>query len=323
MKQFYFIVFASCIASCSNNVTDKPIQGKVEREQITVVTKVPGKIVKFLVHEGDFVRKGDTIAFLEIPEVDAKAEQAQGALQAADAQYDMAIKGATKGQLLQLQAKVDGLKEQYEFAKKSIGRLQNLLRDSLIAQQKYDEAYAKYQGAKNQYLAAQAEISEARSGARYEQQIMALGQKERAKGALAEVAVAAKEKFILAPQDMSIETINLKSGELAMAGYPIVNGYLYNSTYFRFTLPEDKLAAWNKGKKVTIRAPYLDNKEFSGKIVAVKALHAYANIATAYPDYDMQQALFEIKVIPTDSSSCSLLTKALVVLQQPFDKEGK
>ena len=166
MKNLYGILSLSIFVSCTNQVKEKPIEGKVEREQVTVVTKVPGKIAEILVEEGNFVRAGDTLAILSIPEVDAKEEQAKGALQSADAQYNMAVKGATKGQLVQLQAKVDGLKEQYEFAKKSIGRLEALLQDSLIPQQKYDETYAKYQGARNQYLAAQAEMAEARGGAR-------------------------------------------------------------------------------------------------------------------------------------------------------------
>ncbi|WP_437918322.1 HlyD family secretion protein [Sphingobacterium sp. LRF_L2] len=318
MKRLYFTGAILFFLSCSNDVKENRIEGKIEREQITVVTKVPGKVVKFLVQEGDLVNEGDTLLVLDIPEVEAKAEQARGALQSADAQYTMAVKGATGGQLIQLQAKVDGLKEQYDFARKSIDRLQNLLLDSLISQQKYDETYAKYQGAKSQYLAAQAEMAEAKRGARYEQQIMALGQKERALGAVEEVNVAAKEKYILAPQDMSIETINLKIGELAMAGYPIVNGFLNNSTYFRFTLPEDRIGAWSKGEDVVVQVPYLNNKEIKAKVTAIKTLSAYANIATAYPDYDIQQALFEIKVVPQDREhSNDLLTKSLVVLQLP------
>ncbi|MGO3807327.1 MAG: HlyD family secretion protein, partial [Sphingobacterium sp.] len=243
MKNIYYIPIALLFFACANQAEQKPIQGKIEREQITIVTKVSGKIAELLVKEGEDVQAGDTLAVLDIPEVDAKAEQAEGALQSAHAQYDMARKGATSGQLKQLQAKVDGLKEQYEFAQKSIDRLENLLTDSLISQQRFDETYAKYQGAKNQYLAAQAEMAEASSGARLEQQIMALGQKERAKGAVAEVRVAAKEKYVLAPQDMTVESINLKIGELAVAGYPIFNGALNNSTYFRFTLPEDRVGA--------------------------------------------------------------------------------
>src|SRR5690606_28714615 len=132
MKNLCGLLPVLIFVACSEGVKEKPIEGKVEREQVSVVTKVPGKIAKIFVEEGDLVHAGDTLAILSIPEVDAKEEQAKGALQSADAQYNMAVKGATKGQLVQLQAKVDGLKEQYEFARKSIGRLEALLLDSLI-----------------------------------------------------------------------------------------------------------------------------------------------------------------------------------------------
>ncbi|TJZ61074.1 biotin/lipoyl-binding protein [Sphingobacterium olei] len=316
MKHIHIIPFLLLIVACqSQSKRVDQVDGKVEREQITVVTKVPGKIEKILVQEGDIVQAGDTLAILDIPEVDAKEEQALGALESAEAQYNMAVKGATAGQLVQLQAKVDGLKEQYDFAQKSIDRLNNLLKDSLISQQKYDETYAKYQGAKNQYLAAQAEIAEVKSGTRYEQQVMALGQKDRAKGAVSEVRVAAREKFVVAPQQMTIETINLKIGELALAGYPIFNGYLNESTYFRFTIPENKIGKVKKGATIAIQVPYLDNKIIQGKVVSLKTLSSYANIATAYPDYDQQQTLFEIKVLPVDPQvGQDLLTRTTVKL---------
>lgn len=318
MKKIFFIPFMFLFLACNKGTGSRDIEGKVEREQMTIVTKVPGKILEFRVAEGDLVHAGDTLAILDIPEVDAKREQAKGALQSAEAQYNMATKGATRGQLVQLQAKVDGLKEQYEFAEKSINRLKNLLADSLVSQQQFDETYAKYQGARNQYLAAQAEMEEARNGARYEQQVMALGQKERALGAVAEVQVAEREKYLIAPQDMSVETINLKVGELATAGYAIINGYINNSTYFRFTIPENRIGELKRGSDVTMRVPYLDNKEVTGKIVSMKALSSYASIATAYPDYDSELTVFEVKVVPQDHGVVNdLLTKTLVVLQAP------
>jgi HlyD family secretion protein len=99
-----------------------------------------------------------------------------------------------------------GLKQQYEFAQKSIERYGNMLKDSLVPQQTY-EIFAKYQGAQAQYIAVQAELDEAK-GARIEQQTMARGQKERAIGALQEAETADQERYIVA-QDMSIETITL------------------------------------------------------------------------------------------------------------------
>ncbi|MGU9937341.1 HlyD family secretion protein [Empedobacter brevis] len=311
------LLFSNCKSSDKENHADhlSTFQGKIERDQISVVTKIPGKIDQILVHEGDAVKKGETLFILQLPEVDAKKSQAEGTVNSAEAQYKMAKKGATDNQLKQLRAKVAGLKEQLDYAEKSNRRLRNMLRDSLVPQQTYDEVYAKYQGAKNQYLAATAELADAENGARIEQQQMALGQKERALGALQEVDVAEAERHIKAPQDMTVETINLKVGELALAGYSIANGILENTTFFRFTIPENKIGQLQKNQIVTLKIPYQNNKVLKGRIVSIKALNSYANISTAYPDIDQQQSQYEVKVMPVDPKQASqLLTKANVIL---------
>ena len=252
MKRAITILLLILIAlSCNKPKNNTLLQGKVENEQLAVVSKIPGKIIKILVKEGDFVKKGDTLAILDIPEVDAKKSQAEGAVISAKAQYSMALKGATDNQIKQLEAKKMGLKEQYEFAQKSINRLSNMLKDSLVSQQTFDETFAKYQGAQAQYNAVLAEIDEAKKGARIEQQTMALGQQDRAYGALQEVESANKERYVIAPQDMSIETITLNLGELALPGYTLFNGYISNSTYFRFTVQESQLSRFKKGQEIS------------------------------------------------------------------------
>lgn len=315
MKKIVIIaVIALSAVGCGKSKTEI-IQGKIEREQIGIVSKIPGKIVEIRVQEGDFVKKGDTLVILDIPEVDAKKSQAEGAVQSAKAQYDMAVKGATDNQLKQLEAKRNALKEQYELAQKSINRLSNMLKDSLVSQQMYDEAFAKYQGAQSQYLAVQAEISDVRYGARIEQQRMALGQQERALGALQEVSVADSERYVIAPQDMTVESITLNVGELALAGYTLVSGTIANTTYFRFTIPESQLSKVQKDQEVTVNVVY-NKSEVKGKITSVKALGAYANIATAYPDYEIQEALFEIRINPIDAGQTKeLFTKTTVTLE--------
>lgn len=308
------LTLTSLIIGCGQSKNDGKIQGKVEKEQIAVVSKIPGKILKVFVKEGDLVKKGDTLALLDIPEVDAKKNQAEGAVVSAKAQYKMAVKGATDNQIKQLEAKQKALKEQYAFAQKSIRRLSNMLKDSLVSQQTYDEAFAKYQGAQSQYIAVQAELDDARRGARIEQQTMALGQQDRALGALQEVETADKERYIIAPQDMSIETITLNVGELALPGYTLFNGYLDNTTYFRFTLPESQLDKVKKGQELSVYVPY-KKKEMKGRVSTIKQLGAYGNIATAYPDYEMQESLFEIRITPVDiNASKELITKTTVTL---------
>jgi HlyD family secretion protein len=309
------LAITSLFMGCEKNINKGQIQGKIENEQIAVVSKIPGKILKIFVKEGDLVKKGDTLAILDIPEVNAKINQAEGAVTSAKAQYDMAVKGATDNQIKQLEAKKQGLKEQYHFAQKSIKRLDNMLKDSLVSQQTYDEAFAKYEGAQAQYNAVVAELDEAKKGARIEQQNMALGQQDRAFGALQEVKTADKERYVIAPQDMSIETITLNLGELALSGYTLFNGYISNSTYFRFTIPESQLDKIKKGKEMTVHVFY-NKKDIKGMVSTIKQLGAYGNIATAYPDFEMQESLFEIKITPSNNQETKdLITKATVILK--------
>ncbi|WP_162031627.1 HlyD family secretion protein [Chryseobacterium potabilaquae] len=290
-------------------------EGKAKKEVISFAPKVTGRILKIYVSEGQFIKKGDTLALLDVPEVSAKIAQAQGAVSAATAQEQMAKNGATTDQLKQLQAKYKGLREQYEFAQKSFKRASNMYRDSLMSPQAYDEVYAKLQGAKAQYDAVIAEQDDVKRGTRFEKVEMASGQASQAKGALQEANVAYSERYIIATNDMEVETISLNVGELATAGYALFNGYIPESTYFRFTIPESEILKYKKGQTVTIEVVY--NKEnIQGVISYIKQLTRYADITTAYPDYQLQDAIYEIKVKPNDiHKSKDILVNANVILK--------
>ena len=319
MKKYIGIFIGSILLTgCGNKENTKDfIQGKTEKEQIAVVGKIAGRIQTINVSQGDFVHKGDTLAILDIPEVAAKKAQAEGAVTSASAQYQMAQHGATANQIKQLNAKKRALEEQYAFAQKSLSRLDAMVKDSLIPQQQYDEVFAKYQGAQAQLTAVNAEIADVQNGVRIEQQVMALGQQDRAKGALMEVNTAEKERYIIAPQDMTIETITLKVGELALPGYTLFNGTLDNSTYFRFTVPESQLKNYNKGADIEVTVPYKDNLKIRGTIKNIKQIGTYANIATAYPDYDMQDPLYELTINPKDQNTArNILNKTTVTIKK-------
>ena len=70
------------------------IQGQVEVTEYRVSSKVPGRILELRVKEGDYVRKGDTLAILDAPDVEAKLTQARSAEDAAAALDEMARSGA-------------------------------------------------------------------------------------------------------------------------------------------------------------------------------------------------------------------------------------
>lgn len=307
-----FLVLAGC-----GDKKNKPagLEGKTKKDAVSFAPKVTGRILKIYVTEGQTVKKGDTLALLDVPEVSAKIAQARGAVNAAAAQEQMARKGATPDQMKQLQAKYRGLKEQYAFAQKSFDRATNMYNDSLMSPQAYDEVYAKLQGAKAQYDAVVAEMDDVKKGTRVEKVEMAAGQASQAKGALQEANVAYSERYVIATNDMEIETISLNTGELATAGYALFNGYIPGSTWFRFTVPESKIAGYKKGQQVHVQVVY--NKEaLNGSILYIKQLTRYADITTAYPDYQLQDAVYEIKVKPAEPEKAgNILVNANVLLK--------
>lgn len=306
--------FLFLIVSCKEQEV-KPMEGKVKKEVISFAPKVTGRILEIYVQEGQTVKAGDTLAKLDVPEVSAKIAQAKGATSAARAQAQMAKNGATQNQLTQLKAKEKGIKEQYEFAQKSYRRATNMYRDSLMSPQAYDEVFAKYQGAKAQYDAVKAELRDVEIGTRVEKIEMAMGQEEQAMGALQEANVAYSERYIIATNDMEIETITLNKGELATAGFAVFNGYIPGSTYFRFTIPESKISNYQKGMKVNMEINY-NKSQLEGNVITLKQLTRYADITAAFPDYEMQDAVYEIKIRPINAEATkNLLVNATVILK--------
>lgn len=279
-----------------------PNRGKVKFETISVSSKLAGRIDKILVKEGQTVQKGDTLAIIDIPEVQAKMMQAEGAIMAAQGQLNMAFNGATVEQLNQIEGQLNASKAQLDFAQESYNRLEAMYKDSLVTQQQFDEVKMKLNMAKAQVAALTGKRDEVRKGAREEQIEQAKGQLDRAKGAREEVVSASLEQYVIAPADMSLETISVDEGELATPGFTLFNGYKTNSLYFRFTIPESKIYDFEVGQNLTLVNPY-NHDEIDAKVIAIKQLAKYADITSTAPLYELSESIYELKVVPTSDVS--------------------
>ncbi|HXJ98305.1 MAG TPA: biotin/lipoyl-binding protein [Gelidibacter sp.] len=303
------------LSACKNEEIT-PNRGKVKFETVSISSKLAGRIEKIYVQEGQLVKQGDTLALIDIPEVNAKLIQAEGAITSAQGQLDMAFNGATSEQLSQIDGQLNAAKAQMDFAQESFNRLQNMFQDSLVSQQQFDEVKMKLSMAKAQVSGLQAKRDEVTKGTRFEQIEQAKGQLDRAQGAKQEVLLAADERYVIAPTDMSIETISLEEGELLTPGYALFNGYKTNGVYFRFTIPESRIYDYNVGNTLTIMNPYTKD-ETQAKIIAIKQLAQYADITSTSPLYELSESIYELKVVPTsDISGQKFFNNATVLIKK-------
>lgn len=307
-------LFLVLVSSCEKE-TITGYQGKVKFETIAVSSKLAGRISKIYVQEGQTVKKGDTLAFIDIPEVNAKMMQAEGAITSAQGQLNMANKGATVEQLNQIDGQIDAGKAQLNFAQESYNRLYAMYKDSLVSLQQLDEVKMKLEMAKAQVSSLNAKRKEVGTSARSEQLEQARGQLNRAVGAKEEVLSAENEKYLIAPADMTIETISLQVGELLTPGFTLFNGYEKSSMYFRFTVPESKIYDFKVGNKVTLLNPYT-KKETTGEVIVIKQLAAYADVTSTAPLYKLSESIYELKIIPTSKvGNQSFFLNATILLK--------
>ncbi len=308
------ILWTSCgvDTSAENKIEN---QGKVKQETVSVVPKVAGRILQIFVTEGQTVKKGDTLAVLDVPEISSKLQQAEGAILSAEGQLNLALNGATGEQVDQVQGQIDAAAAQLQFAEESYRRMSNMFEDSLISAQQFDEVRSKYKAAQAQVRALEAKKKEVQKGARPENIQAARGQVERALGAKNEVMQAEKERYIIAPSDMRIESITLKQGELATPGYTIFNGFQTGSTYFRFTVSESKVNAFQVNQSVMVTVPFT-KKSIEAKVISVKQLPRYAENTSTSPNYQLGESIFELKVVPLKAADAEgLYANSTVLLQ--------
>lgn len=171
------------------------IQGEAEATEVRISGKVPGRIEHFLVDEGDQVKKGDTVAILDSPEVMAKFNQAQAAEEAAQAMSDKAQKGAREEQKAMAFQTWKKAQAALDVAKKSFDRVQKLFENDVVSAQKRDEAEANYKAMLATEQAAKAQYEMAKNGAEKEDKLAAEAQVNRARGPWKKLVLILRRHF--------------------------------------------------------------------------------------------------------------------------------
>ena len=277
---------------------EEVIQGQVEVTEYRVSSKVPGRILELCVKEGDYVKKGDTLAIIDAPEVRAKMQQAQSAEDAATAMDLMARNGARREQIATAFQMLQQAKAGAEIAEKSYKRVQRLYDEGVMSEQKRDEAFAQYKAMEAQVKAAQSQYTMAVNGARQEEKMATQAQVNRAKGAVQEVNSYIYETIQTAQKEGEVSEIFPKLGELVGTGSPIMNISVLDEMWGTFNIREDQLNGIKTGDVLKVYLPAF-NKEIEMAVYAIKDQGNYAvwKATKANGQYDLKT--FEVKARPT------------------------
>ena len=276
------------------------IQGEVEVTEYRVSSKVPGRVAKIFVEEGQKVHAGDVLAVLEAPDVAAKLTQAEGAEAAAAAQSRKAQKGAREEQ-------IQGAYELWQKAiagrqvmEKSYARVKRLHDEGVATAQKLDEVVAQRDAAIATERAAKSQYDLAKNGAQLEDKQAAAAVVQRAEGAIREVRSYLKETVLRASLDGEVTDIFPSLGELVGTGAPVMNVALMDKMWVAFNVREDHLSQIKMNAVVDAVVPALGDKAVRLRITNIKDMGTYAawKATKTTGQYDMKT--FQVKATPIE-----------------------
>lgn len=277
------------------------IQGVAEASEYRVSGKVPGRVEEMYVREGQKVHKGDTVVFIDSPEVRAKLAQANAAKAAAMAQSSKAQAGARTEEITGAYNLWQSAVVQEDVMRKSYERMQKLYDQKVISAQKYDEVKAKYDAAVATAAAAKSKYDMAVSGARNEDKAAARALVAQANGAVMEVESYLGELYLTSPVDGTVSAVFPKTGELIGTGSPVMTIVDLNDVWFTFNVREDLLKGMNLGSELTLRIPALGDKQVAATISYMAVRESYATWKATKETDGYDAKTFEVRAVPTNA----------------------
>lgn len=277
------------------------IQGEVDAREVRISGKIAGRIESFPVQLGDNVHKGDTLVFIDSPEIRAKIAQAEAAKSAASAVSTKARNGTRSEQIQAAYELWQQALVQEDVMRKSFNRIDNLYSQKVVSEQKYDETKAKYDAAVAQTKAAKSQYDMAVNGARREDKEAAAAQVDQAQGVLQELDSYYSELSLTAPCDGVITDIYPEVGELVGQGAPIMNISDMTDVWFVFNIREDFLHGLNYGDKIRVRIPSLGDKEVTATVNFINVRESYATWKATKETSGYDAKTFEVRAVPDES----------------------
>lgn len=285
-------------------------QGVIQAKEVSINTKIPGRILKLSIEEGSEVNAGDAMVEIGSEELKAKEEQAIALIASAKASFD-AARGQTDAANALLRKAENGARSQevaqaqsyYDLMVKTFDRVDKLFEKGAVSAQKRDEVKTQLDVAEQQLsIAKEGARSEDKSGANavlaqaLAMQQAAKGKLEQAEAGLTEIRAYLKDTKILAPISGTVTVLNSHEGELVSTGMSIATVSDISVPWVEVKLKETDLEKIQLGYKVDVKVPGYSQKLFSGKVVRISQKPDFATKRATNDNGDFDILSFGVKI---------------------------
>ena len=237
--------------------------GRIEGDHITIASKFAGRVQELLAREGNTVHAGQVLVRLDDTQSRARVEQARRGFEALESQVQaahaslavlnlevpLAIQTADAG-ILSERAAVDKARAVEDEARRDVERMRPLIAEQAVSRQQLDQAEAKWSVAKNEIAAARSKLTQAvkelaqaelgwkRIRTKENEVVTWERQRDQAEAALTEAESVLADLTIVAPTSGMITDRMVDTGEVVVAGAPLLELVDLDRLYLKVYIPE-------------------------------------------------------------------------------------
>ncbi len=277
-----------------NRSGDLQLIGTVDANEVIVSSRIPGRIEKLTVDEGDDVHAGELIATIQSDDLEAARNAAKAAamsqkyLVKQNRDTERQIGGSTSSQVMNAEAQLRSMQAalaqavaQEEHQNADTSRTVALAAQGVMSLQSRDEAVTSLQAAKaavdaakHNVAAAEASLKQAKANtiqAQAQAQTVAAtrSQMRNAQALLTQAQVELGYSQIFSPIAGKVNVRAARQGEVVAAGTPIVTITDLTQTWVYAPLPETEADSVQLGDMLRVVMP--SGATLQGKVIAKAA----------------------------------------------------
>jgi len=236
------------LSSCRKSNADMDASGTFEATEVIVSSEANGKIIRFDVQEGQDLKAGQNLGYIDTVQLYLRRKQLLASIQAAQTRKP------------DVNVQIAALQQQLTTAKSEKIRVENLLKANAANQKQLDDINAQIEVFQKQLHASRITLESSRNGINDESDAL--------KMQVAQIEDQLQKSYIISPINGTVLVKYAETGELAMQGKALFKIADIQNMTLRAYVTADQLAQLKVDQTVDVNAEFgsEDNKAYQGKI---------------------------------------------------------
>ena len=257
--------------------------GTVEATEADLGFQLSGRLDSIAVREGDAVRAGTALAWLDRSELTARREAAERARAAAAARLTELERGFRSEEIAQARESVRAAAQRLADARREVDRAERLFAGGAISRRDLESAQTAVTVADAQHAAAAEQLGLLEKGPRSEQIAAQRALVAQGVASVAQADATLNQAVITAPFDGRVTVRHREPGETVAPGAPVLTIANLDDRWVRIYVRGDQVGRLALGQRAEITADAYPDRHYPGEVVFIadEAEFTPRNVQTA------------------------------------------